>query len=125
VQPCKWAEPRHLWILKDCCTIVKMRQQSRSSEEGRVELQIRPAKPGYRLKSFAAQLLLGPHPAKIDETDAPAVVVISSSGEEQVLQRTGTDRQAQAALRRFEAKRQKLGDLEYCRVYGIPERFAE
>lgn len=97
----------------------------RSSEEGRVELQIRPAKPGYRVKSFAAQLLLGPHPAKIDETDAPAVVVISSSREEQVLQRTGTDRQAQAALRRFEAKRQKLGDQEFCRVYEIPERFAQ
>src|SRR5262249_57302479 len=47
-----------------------------------------------------------------------------SSREEHVLQRTSTDRQAQRALRRFEAKRQKLGDLEFCHVYGLPERFA-
>ncbi len=87
----------------------------------------RPAKQGtlvYTLKSLGVQLLHGPHPAKIDETDAPAVVVISPSGEEQVLQRTGTYHQAQAALRRFEAERQKLGDLEFCRVHGLPERFA-
>ena len=90
-----------------------------------MELKTRPAKQGYARRSFAAQLLHGPHPAKIDETDAPAVVAISSSGEEQVLQRTGTDRQAQAACRRFAAKRQKLGDLEFCRVYGLPERFAQ
>ena len=90
-----------------------------------MELKARPAKQGYRRRSFARQLLLGPHPAKIDETDAPAVVVISSSGEEQVLQHAGTDHQAQTALRRFEAERQKLGDLEFCRVYGLPERFAQ
>jgi hypothetical protein len=93
-----------------------------------MELQARPAKQGalvYALKSFAAQLLLGPHPAKIDETDAPAVVVINSSGEEQVLQQAGTYCQAQAAWRRFEAERKKLGDLEFCRVHGLPERFAQ
>ncbi len=92
-----------------------------------MELKTRPAKQGtlvYTLKSLAVQLLRGPHPAKIDETDAPAVVVISSSGEERVLQRTGTYHQAQAACQRFEAKRQNLGDLEFCRVYGLPERFA-
>ena len=92
-----------------------------------MELTTRPARRGtlsYSLRSLAAQLLLGPGPAKIDETDAPAVVVISFSGEERVLQRTGTDRQAQAALRRFEAQRQNLGDLEFCRIYGLPERFA-
>lgn len=88
-----------------------------------MELKARPAKQGYTLKSLAIQLL-GPGPAKIDETDAPAVVVISSSGEERALQTTGTDRQAQAALPRFEAKRQDLGDLEFCRVYGLPERLA-
>lgn len=90
-----------------------------------MELLARPAKQGYTLKSFATQLLRGPYPAKIDETDAPTVVVISSSGEERVLQTTGTYRQAQAALQRFEAKRQKLGDLEFARVYGLPERFAQ
>ena len=88
-----------------------------------MELRARPAKQDYLIKSFAIQLLL-PHTSKIDETHAPAVVVISSSGEEHVLQRTGTDRQAQKALRRFEIRRQKLGDLEFCRVYGLPERFA-
>jgi len=90
-----------------------------------MELKVRPAKQGYARRSFAVQLLRGPHPAEIDEADAPAVVVIGSSGEERVLQRTGTDRQAQAACRRFEVKRQKLGDLEFCRVYGVPERFAQ
>ena len=90
-----------------------------------MELKARPAKQGYTRRSFAVQLLRGPHPAKIDETDAPAVVVIGSSGVEQVLQRTGTDRQAQAACRRLEVKRQELGDLEFCRVYGVPERFAQ
>jgi hypothetical protein len=87
-----------------------------------VELRARPAKQDYLIKSFAINLLLGA--SKIDETDAPAVVVISSSGEEHVLKHAGTDRQAQKALRRFAAKRQKLGDLEFCRVYGLPERFA-
>lgn len=90
-----------------------------------MQLLARPAKQGYTRKSFATQLLRGPYPAKIDETDAPTVVVISSSGEERVLQTTGTYRQAQAALQRFEAKRQKLGDLEFARVYGLPERFAQ
>lgn len=93
-----------------------------------MDLKARPAKEertlGYWLKSSAAELL-GSRPGKIDETDAPAVVVISSSGEQQMLQRTGTYRQAQAALRRFEAKRQELGDLEFCRAYGLPERFAQ
>ena len=89
-----------------------------------MELKARPAKQGYRRRSFARQLLLGPHPAKTDDTDAPAVVVISSSGEEQVLQHAGTDNQAQTALRRLGAERQKLGDREFCRVYGLPERFA-
>jgi len=89
----------------------------------KVELRARPAKQDYLIKSFAIQLLL-PGASKIDETDAPAVVVISSSREEHVLQRTSTDRQARRALRRFEAKRQKLGDLEFCHVYGLPERFA-
>jgi hypothetical protein len=88
-----------------------------------VELRARPAKQDYLIKSFAIQLLL-PITSKIDETDAPAVLVISSSGEEHVLQRTSTDRQAQRALGRYEAKRQKLGDLKFCRVYGLPERFA-
>lgn len=92
-----------------------------------MELKARPAKEGrtlgYWLKSFAAELL-GSRPGKIDETDAPAVLVISSSGEEQMLQRTGTYRQAQAACRRFEAERQNMGDLEFCRVHGLPERFA-
>jgi hypothetical protein len=90
-----------------------------------MELKARPAKPGYRRRSFMRQLLIGPYPAKIDETDAPAVVVVSSSGEEQVLQHAGTDNQAQKALRRFEAERQKLGDPEFSRVYGLPERFAQ
>ena len=90
-----------------------------------MELQARAGKQGYTLKSFATQLLLGPHPAKVDETDAPTVVVISSSGEERVLQTTSTYRQAQAVLQRFEAKRQKLGDLEFARIYGLPERFAQ
>lgn len=92
-----------------------------------MELLARPARQGtgaYWLKSLARQLLLGGPPDKFDEAEAPAVVVISSSGEERVLQRTGTYHQAQAALRRLEAKRQKLGDLEFCRVYGLPERFA-
>jgi hypothetical protein len=93
-----------------------------------MELKARPAKQDYMVRSFARQLLallLGPYPGKIDETDPPVVVVISSSGEEQVLQHAGTDNQARMALRRFEAKRQKLGDLEFCRVYGLPKRFAQ
>ncbi len=39
-----------------------------------MELEARPAKQGtlvYTLKSLRVQLLYGPHPAKIDETDAP------------------------------------------------------
>lgn len=89
-----------------------------------MELKARPAKPGYARKSLVRQLL-APGPAKIDETESPAVIVISSSGEEKVLQTTGSDRQAQAALRRFEAKRHDLGDLEFCRIYGLPERLAQ
>ena len=89
-----------------------------------MELQARPAKQGYALKSFVVELLGSP-PGKIDETDAPAVIVISSAGEQQMLQRTGTYRQAQAALRRFEAERHKIGDVEFARVYGLPERFAQ
>jgi len=42
-----------------------------------------------------------------------------------VLLGAGTYQQAQAARRRFEAERQKLGDLEFCRVHGLPERFAQ
>ncbi len=87
-----------------------------------MELKVGAAKQGYMARSFVLQLLLGPHQDKIDETDAPAVVVISSSGEEQLLQHAGTGRQAQRALRRLEADRQKLGDLEFCRTYGLPER---
>lgn len=93
-----------------------------------MELKARPAKqgtPAYILKSLAIQLLHGPGPAKIDETAAPTVVVISSSGEERVLQHTGTYHQAQAANRRLDAERQKLGDLEFCRLHGLPERFAQ
>ena len=93
-----------------------------------MERKARPAKEGrtlgYWLKSCAAELL-GSRPGKIDETDAPAVVVISSSGEERMLQRTGTHHQAQAACRRFEVERQNLGDLEFCRLHGLPERFAQ
>lgn len=98
-----------------------------------MELKARPAKDGrtfgYWLRSLSIQLIhlvaedMGA-PSKIDETDTPAVLVISSSGEERALQRTGTHRQAQAACRRFEAERQKLGDVEFCRVHGLPERFA-
>jgi hypothetical protein len=92
-----------------------------------MELKARPAKQGtsaYFLKSLVLDLL-GGNPAKTDETDSPAVVVISSSGKERVIQHTGTYHQAQAACRRFEAERQKLGDLEFCRLHGLPERFAQ
>ena len=92
-----------------------------------MELKARPAKQGttaYILKSLAIQLL-NPGPAKIDETSSPAVVMISPSGEERVIQQTGTYHQAQSACRRFEAERQKLGDLEFCRFHGLPERFAQ
>ncbi len=41
-----------------------------------MQLLARPAKQGYTLKSLATQLLRDPYPAKIDETDAPTVVVI-------------------------------------------------
>jgi hypothetical protein len=99
-----------------------------------MELKARPAKEGrtlgYWLRSLSLQLIhvaaadIG-SPSKIDETDAPAVLVISSSGEERTLQRTGTYHQAQAACRHFEAERQNLGDLGLCRVHGLPERFAQ
>jgi hypothetical protein len=56
---------------------------------------------------------------------AQTAVFVSSSEEEQLLQHAGTDRGAQRALRRYEAERQKLGDLEFCWVYGLPERFAQ
>lgn len=73
-----------------------------------------------------ADVLLGVEPGRgKSETYAPAVVVVGSSGEEWVLQRPGTYRQAQAACRRFEAERQSIGDAAFCRAYGVPSRLAE
>ena len=92
-----------------------------------MEIVARPARNGtlaYWVKSLAGGLL-AEAPEKIDETDAPAVVVISSSGEERVLQRPGTFRQAQAACRRFETERREIGDAAFCQSHGLPERLAE
>ena len=94
-----------------------------------MELVARPAKNGilaYWVRSFAEGF--SPRPQKaLDaaEAYAPAVVLVSSSGEEWVLQTTGSYRQAQAACRRFEAKRQAIGDVALCREVGAPDRIAE
>ncbi len=61
----------------------------------------------------------------VDAVHAPAVIVVSSAGEEYRLQRTGTYWQAQAACRRLEADRQRLGDAAFCQQHGLPGRFAD
>jgi len=90
-----------------------------------MELVARPARDGiltYWVRSLAEEFL----PIKrLSETYAPAVVLVSSSGEEWVLQRPGSYRQAQAACRRFEGERQAIGDVAFCRAYGVPDRLAE
>jgi hypothetical protein len=92
-----------------------------------MELVARPARDGlltYWVRSLAEELV----PVKRlrdSETYAPTVVVVSSSGEEWVLQRPGTYRQAQAACRRFEGERQSIGDVAFCRAHGVPGRLAE
>ena len=92
----------------------------------RVELIARPAKGGtlaYWLRSLLTAEVSGDE--SIDAKYAPAVIAISSAGEEHRLQRTGTYRQAQAACRRLEADRQRLGDPAFCQHYGLPDRFAD
>jgi hypothetical protein len=63
--------------------------------------------------------------SRVDNIYAPAVVVVSSAGEEYVLQHTGTYRQAKAAYRRLETDRCRLGDAAFCQRYGLPGRFAD
>ena len=92
-----------------------------------MELIARPARDGifmYWVRSLVGELL-AKAPGEVDETDAPAVIVVNSSGEERVLQHPGTFRQARAARRRFEAQRQEIGDAAFCRAHGLPEHFAE
>lgn len=93
-----------------------------------MELVARPARaglPAYWVRSMADALLgVGPGRGK-SETYAPAVVLISSSGEEWVLQRPGSYRQAQAACTRFEKQRQAIGDAAFCRALGVPDRLAK
>jgi hypothetical protein len=90
-----------------------------------MEVAARPARSGvlvYWVRSLAQELLLT---KQTSEAYAPAVVLVSSSGEEWVLQRPGSYRQAQAACKRFDTERQVVGDRAFCRTHGAPERFAE
>ena len=92
----------------------------------RVELIARPAKRGtlaYWLRSLLTAEVSGDE--SIDAKYAPAVIAVNSAGEEHRLQRTGTYRQAQAACRRLEADRQRLGDAAFCQHHGLPDRFAD
>ena len=93
----------------------------------RVKLIARPAKGGtlaYWLRSLLTAGT-GGDDESIDAKYAPAVIAVSSAGEEYRLQRTGTYRQAQAACRRLEADRQRLGDAAFCQHYGLPGRFSD
>lgn len=93
-----------------------------------MELVARPAREGiltYWLRSLAEELVSTKPPERVGETYAPAVVLVSSSGEEWVLQRPGTYRQARAACRRFERERQAIGDLAFCQAHGVPDRLAK
>ena len=92
----------------------------------RMELIARPAKGGtlaYWLRSLLTAESRGDE--AIDATYAPAVIAVSSAGEEHRLQRTGTYRQARAAWQRLEADRRRLGDAAFCQHYGVPGRFAD
>jgi hypothetical protein len=94
----------------------------------RVELIARSARDGtlvYWLRSLLTGGAAGGDDESIDAKYAPAVIAVSSAGEEHRLQRTGTYRQAQAACRRLEADRQRLGNAAFCEHYGLPGRFAE
>lgn len=91
-----------------------------------MELIARPAKSGtlaYWLRSLLTAASTGDEEA-VDATYAPAVIAVSPAGEEHRLQRTGTYRQAQAACRRLETDRQRLGDAAFCQNHGLPGRFA-
>lgn len=93
----------------------------------RMEVVARPATVGtlaYWLRSLFTAMTAGSDEA-VDAAYAPAVVAVSSAGEERRLQRTGTYRQAQAACRRLEADRRRLGDAAFCQQYGLPGRFAD
>jgi hypothetical protein len=89
-----------------------------------MELVARPAREGFLaslVRSLAEEVL---PPGRRSDVYAPAVVVVSSSDEEWVLQRPGSYRQAQAACGRFEGERQAIGDVAFCRAHGVPGRFA-
>jgi hypothetical protein len=90
-----------------------------------MQLVARPARNGlltYWIRSLAEELLLT---SRVAETYAPAVVIVNSSGEEWVLVRPGSYRQAQAAYSRFERERQAIGDVAFCQAHGAPDRFAQ
>ena len=95
-----------------------------------MKLIARPARDGtlaYWLRSLLSAFAGGGDAAEesIDVRHAPAVVAVSAAGEERRLQRAGTYRQAQAACRRLEADRRRLGDAAFCRDHGLPGRFAD
>ena len=95
-----------------------------------MQLIARPAKDGtlaYWVRSLLVAALTGgggTTEQSIDARYAPAVLAVSSAGEEQRIQRTGTYWQARAACRRLEAERQQLGEAAFCHRYGLPARFA-
>jgi hypothetical protein len=71
---------------------------------------------GYWLRSLAA------FGVPDDDRDAPAVIARSASGPDHVLLRTGTYRQALRAKDRFSRELDALGESEFRRRYGLPER---
>lgn len=81
----------------------------------------RGSESGYWLRSLLAQPVLVPHKSETEDRDAPVVLVRTSSGQEHVLQRTGTYGQALRAKERFSRELQQLGVADFCRRYGLPE----
>jgi len=90
-----------------------------------VEILVRRARGsgiGYWLRSLLGQLVVVPHKSDTEDRDAPVVLVRTSSGQEHVLQRTGTYGQALRAKERFSRELHRLGVADFCRRYGPPEK---
>jgi hypothetical protein len=75
---------------------------------------------GYWLKSLFGSLL-SPGISPAEDRDAAVVVARTRSGREHLLQRTGTYGQAMRARNRFQRELDALGEMEFCRRYGLPE----
>jgi hypothetical protein len=73
---------------------------------------------GYWLKSLLGSMCFGVSDA--EDRDAAVVIARTRSGQEHVLQRTGTYRQAMRAGDRFKRELRSLGEEEFRRHYGLP-----